>query len=210
MQVHLETEVYLRISPLLYTSLLWNNSSGHNIVPGRQLSSVSRTSVQHTVYLHSETKSRLRLTTVIDCKTASKTVHLGDDGKVKRCIGDSSQVFLTELHAFFLPVYSAMAYAATGYVFFTLRASALYGNSKLVIAGLGLLACIILVLQGIASPMFGTIRWATGHGPCFSGKKPDASNLVIVFWVRKNSLLALVLYSVAFAANNSLMSCAPP
>lgn len=89
-----------------------------------------------------------------------------------------------------------MSYSAVGYVFFTLRASALYGNSKVVIAALAALASIILILQGFASPMFGTIPWATGHGPCFAGKRPDASNLVIVFWVRYTSHTSIGLLSL--------------
>lgn len=81
-----------------------------------------------------------------------------------------------------------MSYSTVVYIFFTIRASALYGNSRAVIASLATLASVILILQGFASPMFGTIPWATGHGPCFAGKKPDASNLVIVFWVRSHLL----------------------
>lgn len=82
-------------------------------------------------------------------------------------------------------VYSAMAFAATVYVFFILRASAIYGNSWIVVAFLGILASIILILQGIASPYFGVIPWATGHGPCFAGKTPTSSDMLVIFWVSR-------------------------
>jgi hypothetical protein len=76
-----------------------------------------------------------------------------------------------------------MAFASTVYVFFIIRASAVYGNSWIVVGFLGTLASLILVLQGIASPDFGVVPWATGHGPCFAGKTPTSSHMLVIFWV---------------------------
>jgi hypothetical protein len=69
------------------------------------------------------------------------------------------------------------------YALFTLRAVAIYGNSKIVMAFLVSLASTILILQGISSAEFGTIPWARGAGPCFAGKTPVSSNILVIFWV---------------------------
>lgn len=69
------------------------------------------------------------------------------------------------------------------FALFTLRASALYGNSKLVLAFLTTLGITILALEGVASVQFGTIPYATGRGPCFAGATPTSSNILVIFWV---------------------------
>lgn len=69
------------------------------------------------------------------------------------------------------------------YVLFTLRASAIYGNSKIVMAFLSTLAITIFVLQGVASVEFAPVPWATGRGPCFAGKTPVSSNILVIFWL---------------------------
>ncbi|KAK9899128.1 hypothetical protein P389DRAFT_194136 [Cystobasidium minutum MCA 4210] len=80
-------------------------------------------------------------------------------------------------------VYSAMAYSSAVYLLFIIRASAVYGNSILVKVILGTLASVILIIQGFASTEFGTIPWATGHGPCFAGKTPRSNNILVIFWL---------------------------
>lgn len=75
-----------------------------------------------------------------------------------------------------------MTMTTMAFTLFTLRASAIYGNSKIVMAFLSILGATILVIEGVASPEFSTIPWATGHGPCFAGKGPDTSKIVVIFW----------------------------
>jgi hypothetical protein len=76
-----------------------------------------------------------------------------------------------------------MVSACMVFALFTLRASALYGNSKIVMGFLTTLGLTILALEGVASVQFGTIPYATGRGPCFAGATPTSSNILVIFWV---------------------------
>jgi hypothetical protein len=91
------------------------------------------------------------------------------------------------------PVYSAMVAASMVFALFTLRASALYGNSKIVMGFLATLGLTILALEGVASPQFGTIPYSTGRGPCFAGATPTSSHILVIFWVSMRKALRVAL-----------------